>query len=61
MAIVLNQRTHGADGKMRDEYIMDSTADFANLPKSNPGSVAYTVDSEFVMYMVNPSGEWKEV
>lgn len=61
MAIVLNKREHGADGKMRDEYIMDSTADFASLPKSNPGSVAYTVEKDMTLYMVNPSGEWKEL
>lgn len=44
----------------RNEYILDSTADAASLPKCAPGSVAIVADKDGPVYMVNASGEWKE-
>lgn len=40
----------------RREYICDSDADFANLPKSCVGSTA--VSPSGAVRMVNASGEW---
>lgn len=45
----------------RNEFILDSAADLANLPKSAPGSVAIVADKDGAVYMVNASGEWKEM
>lgn len=42
-------------------FIMDSADDFANLPKSSPGSMGIVADVDGPLYMVNASGEWKEV
>ncbi len=47
-------------GTTKKKYIMDSAEDVANLPKCCPGSVALSVDGGTV-YMVNASGEWKEM
>lgn len=38
------------------EYICDSDADFANLPKSGVGSNALSPSG--AIYMVNTNGEW---
>lgn len=40
----------------RREYIVDSDADFANLPKSCVGSTALSPSG--AMRIVNASGEW---
>lgn len=45
----------------RNEYILDSAADAASLPKCAPGSVAVVADKGGAVYMVNASGEWKEL
>lgn len=55
------KRTYGVDGKPIDEFVMDSAADLASLPKSNPTSTAYTAESGMKLFMVNASGEWKEL
>jgi hypothetical protein len=41
----------------RCEFIVDSDADFANLPKACPGSTALCPASGTVM-VVNASGNW---
>lgn len=41
-----------------EEYICDTEADIADLPKSCVGSTALVVESGRI-YMVNASGEWK--
>lgn len=45
----------------RNEYILDSAADAAALPKCAPGSVAIVADKDGPVYMVNASGQWKEL
>lgn len=42
----------------RNEFVLDSAADVASLPKSAPGSVAVVADNSDVVYMVNASGAW---
>lgn len=39
------------------EFICDTDADFANLPKSCTGSTAVSIESGKVM-VVNTNGEW---
>lgn len=39
------------------DYICDTDADFANLPKGNPGDSAVSAATGNV-YVVNASGEW---
>ena len=43
----------------RKEFICDTDADVANLPKSCAGSTALVVESG-KYFMVNASGEWAE-
>ena len=43
------------------QYILDSASDAANLPDSCTGSTAMVAASGGEMYMVNASGEWKEL
>ncbi len=45
----------------RNEFILDSAADVASLPKSAPGSVAVVAAKDGAVYMVNASGQWKEL
>lgn len=45
----------------RNEFILDSASDLASLPKSAPGSVAMVASKDGAVYMVNASGQWKEV
>ena len=47
-----------SDG-FRCDYVCDSEADIANLPKSCPGSVAVVAAAGGKVYMVNASGEWR--
>ena len=44
----------------RYEFVCDSAADVASLPKCCAGSVAIVADKDGPIYMVNASGEWKE-
>lgn len=39
------------------EFLCDMDADFANLPASDPGSTAVSIESGSVK-MVNTKGEW---
>ncbi len=48
-------------GVYRSDFVIDSTADVAALPKAAPGSVAIVADKGGAVYMVNASGEWKEI
>lgn len=41
------------------EWILDSEADVANLPKCCPGSTAIVATKGGNVYMVNASGEWE--
>lgn len=43
------------------QYILDSASDAANLPESCTGSTAMVAADGGEMYMVNASGEWKEL
>lgn len=45
----------------RCEFIMDSAADAAALPQCCVGSTALVADNSGTLYMVNASGEWKEM
>ena len=45
----------------RCEFILDSAADAADLPECCAGSVALVADDSGAMYIVNASGEWKEI
>jgi hypothetical protein len=45
----------------RKTFILDSADDVANLPECCAGSAAMVADKDGAMYMVNASGEWKEV
>ena len=62
MAIKLVQETYCpyVDGNRRS-YVIDSAADAESLPKCCPGSTAMVADAGGAMYMVNASGEWKEL
>lgn len=46
---------------VRNGYVLDSADDAASLPKAPTGSVAIVADKDGPMYMVNASGEWKEL
>lgn len=45
----------------RREYVIDSAADLATLPECAPGSTAIVADKDGAIYMVNASGEWREL
>ena len=62
MAIRMIERTWcGLVDDFRCSYLMDSAADVADLPKSCVGSMAMVADKDGAVFVVNPSGEWKEV
>lgn len=42
-------------------YIMDAASDVASLPACCTGSTAVVATKDDVMYIVNASGEWKEI
>lgn len=42
-------------------YILDSASDVESLPACTPGSTAIVADTDGPVYMVNASGEWKEL
>ena len=57
MAIKLvNREWCACVNDFRHEYIVDSTADFENLPQCAAGSMAVAPSGE--VKMVNASGEW---
>ena len=44
----------------REEFVLDSAADLANLPTDvAPGSIAYVADATAAVYMLAPSRVWK--
>ena len=45
----------------RCEFILDSAADVADLPQCCAGSTALVADKNVTAYIVNASGEWKEM
>lgn len=45
----------------RYSFVLDSDGDVSSLPKCCAGSTAIVADKDGPMYMVNASGEWKEV
>lgn len=62
MAIKLIEKTGCFEaGVCRCEFVMDSAADAANLPKCGPGSTAIVAAKGGGIYMVNASGEWEEL
>ena len=50
-----------AADEYREEFVLDSATDVADLPECCPGSTAMVADKDGAMYMVNASGEWVEV
>lgn len=60
MAYTIISQIPAAGDIWRNEIIMDSADDAANLPASAPGSVAIVADKDGPVFMVNASGEWKE-
>ena len=42
-------------------YILDSANDVSDLPQCCAGSTAIVADSDGAMFMMNASGEWKEL
>ena len=61
MAIKLIKREYCGGDDYHCEFIMDSAADAANLPKCCTGSTALVADKDGALFMVNASGEWKEM
>lgn len=45
----------------RCEFILDSAEDVADLPQCCAGSMALVADKDGAGYIVNASGEWKEM
>ncbi len=43
------------------EFVMDSAEDAVNLPECSTGSIAIVANEGCALFMVNASGEWKEV
>lgn len=43
------------------DFVLDSASDLASLPDCDPGSTAIVADKGGAIYMVNASGEWKEL
>lgn len=48
-------------GDYRQQFVMDSADEVANLPKCCSGSTAIVVEEDGAMFMVNASGEWGEL
>lgn len=42
-------------------FVLDSKEDVETLPKSAPGSKAITAEKDGPIFIVNASGEWKEL
>lgn len=45
----------------RNTYVMDSAEDAQNLPDAPTGSTAIVAEQNGPIYIVNASGEWKEL
>ena len=62
MAIKLVKQESGIyDNELINTFIIDGAEDVADLPKSSPGSIAVVADTSKKVFMVNASGEWKEI
>ena len=48
-------------GAYRESFILDSADDAKDLPECCAGSMAAVADKDGAAYMVNASGEWKEI
>ena len=58
MAIkMVSRKWCGCVGAYKKEFIVDTDADFANLPEACTGSVALSIESGNMM-IVNASGKW---
>lgn len=42
-------------------FVLDSAEDAADLPQSAPGSTAIVAEKGGAVFIVNASGEWKEI
>jgi hypothetical protein len=47
--------------KVIQDFVLDSASDLASLPDCAPGSTAIVAAKDGPIYMVNASGEWKEI
>jgi hypothetical protein len=56
---LIDVRVNPLTNKDHNEFICDTDADFADLPKCNPGDTAVSAATGNV-YVVNASGEWVE-
>lgn len=63
MAVQIISREGTLTGnKVQIEAVLDSTEDVASLPTDcAPGSLAYVADKGVPLFMLNASGEWKEL
>lgn len=61
MAIKLVKREWQSGDNYHCEFVMDSAEDAVDLPECSTGSIAIVADEGFALFMVNASGEWKEV
>ena len=60
MSFYMTKQSNRNDYNLR-EYVLDTEADIANLPKTDaPGSTAFVIDTSSV-YMINTEGEWIEI
>lgn len=54
---LIDVRVNPLTNKDHNEFICDTDADFADLPKCNPGDTAVSTATGNV-YVVNASGNW---
>lgn len=60
MGVYMSKQSNRTDYNLR-EYVLDTEADVANLPKTDaPGSTAFVIETSAV-YMCNTEGEWIEI
>ena len=61
MAVLIHSDGNWATKKNRDEWLISSTDELAELPDTvGPGSVAYTADMSYIG-MMDEAGEWQEI
>lgn len=62
MAYKLIAREHNRVANIvTSSFVLDSKEDAETLPESAPGSKAIVAEKDGPLYMVNASGEWKEL
>lgn len=60
MGVYMSKQSNRTDYNLR-EYILDTAADVASLPKTDaPGSTAFVIETGTAL-MLNTQGEWKEL